>query len=376
MRNLTVGHNFPGGTRDAQDAWVEVAVYAADGRLLADTPEPHRLSAAMADASGTPQHAREVESLHLGIYDHTIAPRDARVVRFALDVPGSLPAGALPLRVVARVLHRSRTEALHKLTCMDARSGDGRAFLAATRKLRGERLDPCVAQPITEVARTTVAIGAGSAVPGDNEVNARRLYVHGLGLLHDVQEQLGRAGQSFTVALPLTREPRLRAQILAGSATVAARQGRVEEAHALAQQAAALAPGHPGPAAIEGQALATVWRFAQAADLLAEVTAAAPRDPTAWSQLALAHGSAGAPTAALRAAQAGLGLSPRDADLLRLQALALADLADPGAAAAMATYLAHRSPDDAPGVRAACSLSVPGCARERLPVHTHALRWR
>jgi hypothetical protein len=379
VRNLGVGHNFPGGTRDAQDAWVELTVHAHDGRVLAGTDEPHRLGGAMADMTGVPQLAREIEDLHLGVYDHTIGPRDARVVRFGLDVPEDMPASALPLKLVAKVQHRSRTEALRAATCDDARKKPGKAFLAATRAILGETVDACAAQPISAVATAEVWIGAG-APPADDSATARRLYVHGLGLLHEVQEHVGRAGRSFDAALARTEDPQLRAQILAGLTAVASRQGRVDDARALAAKAAALAPGHPAPAWLEGQALAAVWRWQQAAEPLAKVAASAPRDPAVWADLALAHGSAGQSADALRAARNGLQYNPRHSDLLRIQALAQAELAAAMKAApadaAMSVYLDHRSPDNAPRVRSACSRDVPGCARERLPVHTHDLRWR
>lgn len=372
VRNLGVGHHFPGGTRDAQDAWVELTVHAADGRVLATTDEPHRLGSAMADMSGVPQLAREIEDLHLGVYDHTIAPRDARVVRFALDVPEDMSRSALPLRLVARVQHHSRTEALREATCSDARRPTGKAFVAATRALRGETLDACAAQPVATVAEAEVWIGDGRTT-GDPEAAARRLYVHGLGLLHEVQEHVGRAGRSFEAALERTRDDRLRAQIFAGLALVASRQGRVDDARALAAQAQGLAPDHPAPAWIAGQALAAVWRWPQAAELLQQVVEKTPNDPAVWADLALAHGSAGRSTAALTAATTGLRFNPRHPDLLRIQALAL----DPSIAdAAMSAFLEHRPPDNTPRVRSACSREVPGCARERLPVHTHPLRWR
>ena len=379
VRNLGVGHNFPGGTRDAQDAWVELTVHASDGRVLASTDQPHRLGSAMADMTGVPQLAREIEDLHLGVYDHTIGPRDARVVRFGVDVPEDMPASALPLRLVAKVQHRSRTEALRAATCDDSRKKPGKAFLAATKAIRGETVDACAAQPISAVATAEVWIGAG-APPADDSVTARRLYVHGLGLLHEVQEHVGRAGRSFDAALARTDDPQLRAQILAGLTAVASRQGRVDDARALAAKAAALAPGHPAPAWLEGQALAAVWRWQQAVEPLAKVAASAPMDPSVWADLALAHGSAGQSAGALRAARSGLQYNPRHSDLLRIQALAQAELASAVKAApadaAMSSYLDHRSPDNAPRVRSACSRDVPGCARERLPVHTHDLRWR
>lgn len=386
VRNLGVGHHFPGGTRDAQDAWVELTILAADGRVLAATDEPHRLGSAMADMTGVPQLAREIEDLHLGVYDHTIAPRDARVVRFAVDVPEDLPASALPLKLVAKVQHHSRTEALREVTCADSRKKLGKAFIAHTKAVRGETVDACAAQPVTSVATAEVAVGAGSAPATDPEATARRLYVHGLGLLHEVQEHVGRAGRSFEAALGRTQDPQLRAQIFAGLSAVATRQGRVDDARAYATKAAALAPGHPAPAWLEGQALAAVWRWEQAAAPLQRAADAAPMDPAVWADLALARGSAGQSAQALQAARAGLQYNPRHSDLLRIQALAHAELTSrpesaASAAAApadevMSAYLDHRPPDNTPRVRSACSRDVPGCARERLPVHAHVLRWR
>jgi hypothetical protein len=76
---------------------------------------------------------------------------------------------------------------------------------------------------------------------------------------------------------------------------------------------------------------------------------------------------------ALDAARRGLALSPRHEDLLRVQALALAALDAPDAAAAMDAYERYRAPDPALAVRFACTARDPLCAREREPVHEHLL---
>lgn len=377
VRNESVGHNFPGGTRDAQDTQVELVLEGKSGALLARPSEPHRLGSAMLDEAGVPQWAREIEDLRAVGYDHTIAPRDARVVRFAVDIPEDM--SDWPVKAVARVLHKSRTDELHAATCAEGRSRGGRAFTQVTWKTTGERIDPCAPQPVTEVARAEVWIGAGSDVSKDRRRDGERLYVRGLGLLHEVQEQVGRAGASFEAALALVGEDdaELRAAILTGLAAVAGQQGRVEAAASLADAAAALVPGHPAPAWFKGQAYSAVWRWEQAIAPLRAAAGAAPRDPLAHAALALALGSAGRPTEALATAQRGLTSGARrHYDLLRLQALALADLETADAPAANAAQLAHRPPDAAPTWRAACQEASPACARERLPVHTHALVWR
>jgi hypothetical protein len=99
-----------------------------------------------------------------------------------------------------------------------------------------------------------------------------------------------------------------------------------------------------------------------------------PTDDAAWARAAVALASAGEPALALAAVARGAAVQPRHADLLRVQALALADLglftlAD----AARAAWVAHKPADAGPAWRGACSRTVPGCANERNPVHLHEL---
>ncbi len=375
LRNLRVGHHFPGGTRDAHDTRLEVELRSAGGELLARTERPHQLRAGVLGEDGRPRLAREVEALRVGAYDHTIAPRDAAVVRFALTLPGTLPAESWPLHLSARLRHRSRSPELVQSTCEAAKSATGRAFVRASEAQLGEALDPCATPPETLVAEATVELGEGAKLRSSRPT-WERLYELGLGLEHEVQERLDRSRDAFEAALTHSPDPQGEQLVLAGLAEVAARQGRVDEALALADRAEAL--GGDGGAAIDvlrGRALAAVWRWQEAVVPLGRVAAALPRDPVAWRQLAIALGSAGSPEEALHAAQRGLRLQPRDPDLLRAQALALRALGHDAAERALEIYLARRPADFGPGLRSACSRDSSSCALERLPVHTHAMRW-
>ena len=133
--------------------------------------------------------------------------------------------------------------------------------------------------------------------------------------------------------------------------------------------------GRLGP--LRATALEQVWRWKEAIEPLRVSARAAPRDDGIATRLAVALGSDGDDSEALEEAQKGLLLSPRDADLLRVQALAVRALGieDPGDQAETA-YLARRPPDDAPAIRSACSANVPGCDLERLGVHVHVMRVR
>jgi hypothetical protein len=85
-------------------------------------------------------------------------------------------------------------------------------------------------------------------------------------------------------------------------------------------------------------------------------------------------GSIGDNAGALAAADRGLELSPRDPDLLRSQATALAALGRREAGAALAAYDRFRAPDRSAELRIRCAAGSVRCARDREPAHTIALR--
>jgi tetratricopeptide (TPR) repeat protein len=382
VRNQRVGHQFPGGTLDAQDTWVEVTVDDARGRRVAeagtqheatgDDPTAHVLRALLAGAGGAPLLGREVNRFHAAVINSTTPPRDAAVVELAFDAPDRLDDGALPLRVTARLRHRSRTLELQRAACADATTTAwGRASAAI------DGLDPCAPQPITEIARAEVLLGNdGGTAP--RRPTWRRLVDHAYGLSHAVQERLDEARPSLARALAeveATGSPRDQAEVLAALAHLEAYEGRTDEALRVLARAEALLPGHPALASLRGEALSQVWRWTDAVGPLDEAARAAPRDDAAWARLALALGSRGGDDrATLDAAARGLALQPRDPDLLRLEALALGALGDARAPAARRAYDAFRPADAIPRVRAACSARVPGCALERSPVHVHRMR--
>ena len=101
----------------------------------------------------------------------------------------------------------------------------------------------------------------------------------------------------------------------------------------------------------------------------------APGNPRAHAELAMARLALGQSRAALMAAKAGLALVPRDADCLRVQAIALRDLGAPAllADAALAAYDRHKVPDRASELRERCLANDPRCAREGDPIHVHAM---
>ncbi len=400
IRNLGVGHRFPGGVRDAQDVWVEVEVREPSGRLLAssglaherdpDDREAHVLTAWVADGDGALLREREVHAFRAPVADHTVPARDVALVRYQLPLAPS-PA----LEVYARLRHRTRSLAMQRAACQATRSERGRGFTRATERYRGVTLDPCEPQPITTLAEQRVWIDADGARRGRDDVDTRadgadaraaeltssarpswrRLYEHGLGWLRAPQEHIAVAGPSLRAALdqlPATATTE-RAMVSAALGRLAGRQGRTGESLEWYARADALTPGHPALAAGRAAALAQVWRWGEAATWWRRAAGRVPQNPRVQAALAQALGSLGHDAPALVAAQRGLAVIPRDAALLRSQALALAALGGDDAAAAMTAYDRHRSPDLATAVRFACAARDAACAREQPQVHIHPL---
>jgi tetratricopeptide (TPR) repeat protein len=167
-----------------------------------------------------------------------------------------------------------------------------------------------------------------------------------------------------------------KAMVIVQLAVVASKQGRADDALALVAQARKLLPD-PGPPvldAVEADALARVWRWDEAVMPAKRAAEKAKANSQAWVVAARCFGSVADNEAALAAASTGLELSPRDPDLLRSQATALAALGRPEAEAALAAYDRFRSPDQSAELRISCAVDSPRCAREREQGHTHVLK--
>ena len=329
------------------------------------------------DEKGEVLEEHQMAAFRTQIATQTVAPREAQVTRYAFDVPKTLTAAQLPLTVTARLRHRSRTLKMQANVCTASKTPDGQAFIAGAKGARDVVLDPCKPQPITLIAETTLQLGTG-AVAASKRPAWEREYEHGMALVNTVTERLEEARFVLETALAAVPadNPRARAMVLVQLGWVASKQGRVDDALALVGQARPLLPT-PGPAvldAIATDALARVWRWDEAIAPAKACTERAPGNSTAWMLYARVLGSTGDNAGALAAAAKGLELAPRDPDLLRSQATALAALGRAEAAAALAAYDRFRSPDNSAELWIQCAADSKRCARDRELGYTLVMR--
>ena len=376
LRNLGVGHRFPGGVLDVQDTWVELEVHDRDGTRigtsgLAHERDPkdqstHVLRTLQMDEEGRVLEEHEVGSFRSALITHTLGPREARAVRYAFDVPAS---ATLPLVATARLRHRSRTLQMQAAACEAARSPQGKAFIDGARGARDVTLDPCKPQPITLVASARVELGRG-ARPSARPTWERE-YEHGMALVSSIITKIDDAKPHLARALELAPDPRSKAMVETQLGWVAAKQGREADvrAHvARVRELLAIPAGAPGPAVLDAITAEVHIKLASydAAVAPAEAcTKAVPENVAAWQVYARVLVAVGRFDDALAAAVRGLALSPRDPALLSAQATALAGLRDPKAAAAQDAFTRFKFHDEAAGLRIRCIKGSERCRRDR-----------
>jgi len=387
IRNLLVGHRFPGGVLDIQDTWIEVEVTDRRGKRLAssglghatdpDDEDAHVLRTLVVDAQGKVLQEHEMAKFRSQVATQTLAPREAQAARYGFVVP---PNAAEPFTVTARLRHRSRSLRMQAATCRAAQTQEGQAFIAGARGARDVSLDPCKPQPVTLVAETRIEIGR-NAKPLVTRPVWERSYELGMALAATIVTRLDEARAVLAATYPLAPDPRARAMVDVQIAVVAGKQGRVAEALARIREARDLlasinAPEPPALDAVIADAFIRHNQWQEAVAPAKACTERAPGNISAWSVYARVLVAVGDHAAALAAARSGLELSPRDPDLLRSQATALAALGDPLAAAAQAAYTRFRTPDEAATLRIRCAKGSAQCWRDRNPVHTLELRRR
>jgi len=91
-----------------------------------------------------------VQGFDAVIFDRTIAPRDAAVVRYAFDLSDEVTQ---PLSIDARLRHRRHSHPMRAAACAAAESPRGRAFARASLAFDRIPIDACAELPLTEIGR-------------------------------------------------------------------------------------------------------------------------------------------------------------------------------------------------------------------------------
>lgn len=269
LHNTGVGHQFPGGTSDSNDAWIEWIAYDAAGQPL-KTSTDHRLRAWPVDANGRLLARRDVQHQRAVAFDTRLAPGVPRVVRYAL------PPDAV--RVRARLRYRKFGPEYVAFACADHPAADR-----------------CSAPPITDMAQA-------EAIVTDGRVPAQTDWQH-------------RAEHAAGLAQGLSRHVVQARDLLDGGPPLPAIRARIAQALGQTTRVAEIVDGL-GEAApsnalwIQATALARAYRTAPALAAAERLLARHPDDRKVLALVARLRGVSKNPQGALQAAERLLAIDP------------------------------------------------------------------
>jgi len=104
IRNLGVGHTFPGGTNDSNEGWVRFKVTAPGGVVWESgylKPDQHVergahfFRAVLVDKHGQRIAKRNAPDIHATVYANVIPPSGSDLARYTITLPKDLPRGEL-----------------------------------------------------------------------------------------------------------------------------------------------------------------------------------------------------------------------------------------------------------------------------------------
>lgn len=396
VRNLAVGHTFPGGTNDSNEGWLEVSLLDGGGNLLARSgeigedghldPMAHAYKAVVLDEDGERIRRRNAHDIHVTAAKNVIGPGTADVAHYEFEVPPDPAGGEIVLR--ARLLWRKFDRAYTEF-----------AYRANPAGFR--RFDDVPDLPVTEIAADTVTLRvdggstAGAAEGGDRAGSAPgggasarasgetvegtstapavpawvRYNDYGIGLLLQGNTRL--AGRAFRRVSELAPD---RIDGPLNRARTALRDGDLERAYSHLERVEAIRPGDARAAWVWGRTLQEDGRYGDAASAYRRVLEEFPEDRAAWRNLGRVLYSDRRYEEALEALDRVLEIDPEDRVAHYHRMLALRALGRTAAAdRAEAAFEHYRIDESARAITRAYLERNPGANLMAQPIHTHRL---
>ncbi len=271
VRNLGVGHTFPGGTNDSNEGWIDFAAASGgqevfrSGALLADKhvdPTAHFYQAVIVDRNGERITRRNAADIYTTVYANVVRPSTSDIARYRFRVPAELDGQSIELRAALqwRKFNRTFTE-----------------FVFAGKEIPD--------LPITTIVSSTVAMRVsrhdegGKPAPPDPE-EWRRYNDYGIGLMLD--EDTRGALEMFRRVAEL-KPAQFDGWLNQARAFLA--DGSLSKAEEMLRKASSVARDQPRIAFFWGQLLERSGRLAEAVQAYRATLQAYPESRDTWQRL-------------------------------------------------------------------------------------------
>jgi tetratricopeptide (TPR) repeat protein len=369
VRNLGVGHTFPGGTNDSNEGWIEFTVSGADaGDVLMQSgalgddghvdPSAHFYKALLVDRDGQGIHRRNAQDIFAPVYVRVVGPGTADVAHYSVQIPTDYTGEVV--RVTARLLWRKFDRQYTEFAFRTNRAGF-RPFTEVPNL------------PVTEIARHEIVlpVGAKSAAQETTTSPAPPWMRHndyGIALL--LQGDTRGAMAAFEEVARLAPE---RVDGPRNMARVALQDGDLERVYGLLEQCERMAPGNPQTAWIWGVAHQKAGRYADAEGAYRHVLLRFPQDRATWRNLGRVLYLDGRFEEALQALDQVLHIDPEDRSAHYHRMLCLRNLGRQAeAAASEQAYTYYQVDESAQVVTRSYRMDHPDANREAQKIHVHA----
>lgn len=374
VRNLNVGHTFPGGTNDSNEGWVEFTLFDKDGHPLAISgavrddgyvdPNAHFFKAVMVDREGRRISRRDAQNIHTAIYANVIGPGTADAAVYDVELPPALASSEV--RVRARLLWRKFDRHFTEFAFEQNR----KAFA---------RFDKTPDLPVTEIARAEVALRVGSADQAEIVAQSDTIPESEWQRVNDLGIAMLLDGNTRAAAHAFERVARIVPGRIDGYRNLARTyrsEGNLARAREMLEKCEEIKPADPLVAWDWGQVLAEEGKYPEAAAAYRAVLSAFPKDRAAWREIMIVYYRDHKFEDAIAAADEVLKIDPEDrqAHLYRMQAFRAMGGHEVEATIAQAAFEKYQIDESAQQVTQAHRLQHPGDNLEFQPIHVHDLR--
>ena len=294
VSNRSIGHEFPAGYLDIEEAWLEVTLLDGKGRVSAESgrvvtsaaslpPDTHAYRLIPLDRNGNPLTHHELWQQVTTAYRRAIPPGGADIARYRITIPRTFTP---PLTVKARLRYRSLRP-------------DFAQWVSAK-----------TAVPITTLAEEQVVVpltgGTGQKRPETE--TALRFVQYGLGLLAPKDApDAARARRAFLIAQRLAPN---RPEPFLGLGRAYLAEPELLAARAQFDAALRLAPDNPSAQADLGVVYSKQGEYDRALNLLRPLALRFPQDGALQFDLGLTLFRSGDYRAAVNAFQNSLAADP------------------------------------------------------------------
>jgi tetratricopeptide (TPR) repeat protein len=247
LRTLKLGHPFTQGTTDSNEVWVDTRVSSGErtfgrsgglGQFKEVDPWSHFVNTYMLDRHGNRIDRRNPQDIFTPLYNHQIPPGAAQVVHYEFQVPADQKE---PLTVEVKLQYR-KFDAVYM------------NYVFGSNYTKGGPLQLTNDLPITTIAADRIILPIAETEPGTASPGAQTSSIpewqrwndYGIGLFLESTDKGSEKGELSQAAHAFAQVERLgRADGAVNLARVYYREGRLEDAVAALQRAAACDPPAP-----------------------------------------------------------------------------------------------------------------------------------